>query len=83
MRFVGDASEDRPEYPRIQKRFGENPARFLDSGMDPTPRIRGITDLGLANCYVQVARDLDCRRRVIEACERRRDYLVDVEQRRG
>lgn len=74
--------EDRPRYPQMRERLGEDPARFLATGMDPTPRISGIRDLGLANVYLQVARELDgCPQRVVDACERRRDHLVEEAQR--
>lgn len=81
MRHVSES--DRLKFPDVEERFGEDPARFLATRMDIIPRIRGIVDLGLCNMYLQVARQLDCSRRVVDAIERRRDFLVDEYQRNG
>lgn len=71
---------DRPSFERYAERFGEDPARFLATDMDPTPRIRGIEDVGLANAYVDVARQLDVFERVKTATERKRDELLERQQ---
>jgi len=68
---------DRPTYPDIKERINEDPARFLAGRFDPMPRIRGIGDLGVANAWLQVARDLDVREGVVRAIERRRDQLLE------
>lgn len=68
---------DTPAYPDLVEEIGEDPYRFLASSMDLSPRIRGISDLGVVNGWLQVARDLDVQQSVIDQLERRRDYLVD------
>jgi len=55
-------------------------ARFLTSDMNVVPIVRGIDDLGRMNAWLQVAREMDCRRRVYRALEARRDYLVEQER---
>lgn len=70
-----------PSQPGVRQRIGEDPARFLSrrTSFDPRPRIRGIDDLGVANAWLQVARDIDCPQKYREAVERRRDHLVTKE----
>lgn len=71
---------DRPRFPRFKDRVGEDPARFLATDMDPTPRIRGIMDVGMANAYLEVAREIGISRRVTTAIERKRDSLLEQQQ---
>lgn len=77
----GPDSYNRPSYPGVKARIGEDPARYLASSMDVSTRIRGIADLGVVNGWLQVARDLDVGQEVIEQLERRRSYLIDRERR--
>lgn len=72
---------DRARYPELRERIGEDPARYLDPSisLNPIPRIRGINDVGVANAWVQVARDLDVDHRIVDAVERRRDGLIEQE----
>lgn len=70
---------DRPAYPAIRERIGEDPARFLCAKMDPWPRIRGLDTIGDANAWLQVARDID-HQRGLELIERQRDHLLEAQQ---
>ena len=65
----GTATRDIPEYPTLEARLGENPARFLCSDMSPWPILRGIEDFERSSAYLAVARAEDCDERVVEALE--------------
>lgn len=73
----GGNSPSRPSYPDVAARIGEDPARYLSADMDVSPRVRGIQDIGVANGWLAVARDLGVDADTIENLEQRRDYLVD------
>lgn len=45
---------DRPRFPEYEDEFGEDPSRFLYSGVDPQPRIRGIESIDLARAWMTV-----------------------------
>lgn len=92
MKLVAD-DPDRERFPEIERRIGEDPARWLDRDLverGPShttrtnrelvlARIRGIDYLGVANAWIQVERELDRgpRDRVIETLEERRDFLIE------
>jgi len=71
----------RPVYPDIEERIGEDPTRYLKADLDVSPRIRGMTNLGVVNGWLQVARDLDVDQKVIDQLERRQGFLVDRQRR--
>lgn len=73
----GGNSSTRPQYPAVSERIGEDPARYLAVDIDVSPRIRGIQDIGVANGWLAVARDLGVQESVIEQLEERRDYLLN------
>jgi hypothetical protein len=63
---------DRPSYPELESKHGEDPARILYSDMDPRPRIRGIQSLALLRAYVEVEGDREePRKHVIAAINQR------------
>lgn len=68
--------QDRPRFPDFRDTVGEDPARFLATDVDPEPRIRGIADLGVANAWVQAARELDVDESIEQAIEQRRDDIL-------
>ena len=71
---------DRPRFPDLRQQVGEDPARILTTDMDPEPRIRGIADLGVANAWVQAARELDVDGSTVETIEQRRDEILRNQQ---
>lgn len=79
--MIGPSDRDLPSYPSIAERIGEDPARYLVVDIDVSPRIRGMTDLGVVNGWLQVARDLDADQKVIDQLERRQDFIVDRQRR--
>lgn len=73
----GHPPEHRPRFPDVAKHNGgEDPARFLCADMDVIPLIRGISDLGRCNAWIQVAREIGAPQRVQRALERRRDFIL-------
>lgn len=81
MEMKGPDSHHRPSYPGVKSRIGEDPARYLLSDIEVSPRIRGMVDLGVVNGWLQVARDVDATKEVIDQLERRQSYLIDRERR--
>lgn len=79
--MMGSEPSKRPSYPAVKERIGEDPARYLASDMDVSPRIRGIADLGVVNGWLQVARDLDVDDDVLDQLERRQSFLLDRQRR--
>ncbi len=68
-------------FPRLKADIGEDPARWLapQTDMDPTPRIRGISEPEVAAAWLAVARRLGVDGDVRDKIKRRRDYLADRE----
>lgn len=73
------SQRDRPTFPGLEEHIGYDPARFLSTSMDPMPMLRGIDDLGVANAWVQAARDMDPSEGTKRAIERRRDELLEAQ----
>ena len=68
--------QDRPRFPEYREKVGEDPARFLATDLDPQPRIDGIVDLGVANAWLQVAREIDVDAETYSAIEQQRDEIL-------
>ncbi|WP_225334239.1 hypothetical protein [Halomicrobium urmianum] len=85
QRLIADGGQvaevDRTEFPRLKADIGEDPARWLapQTDMDPTPRIRGISEPEVAAAWLAVARRLGVDGDVRDKIKRRRDYLADRE----
>jgi len=89
----GQSSTDVPSFPRLEREYDENPARFLihrirvDAG-DGTngqlifARIRGIDSLELANAWAAVERRLAAEYDVVPFDEPREDVLEALQERR-
>ncbi|UWG46564.1 hypothetical protein HSRCO_0265 [Halanaeroarchaeum sp. HSR-CO] len=65
--------DERPRYPAIAKRIGEDPARYLAEPDKTTYAvIRGITDGTRLDCWFAVEEDLGPREDVLAALNERR-----------
>lgn len=77
------SDEDRPRYPAIAKRIGEDPARYL---IDPNETtyvvIRGITDETRLECWFAVEEGLGPRKDVLAALNERREAIREGEDER-
>jgi hypothetical protein len=58
---------DRRRYPEYIEAFGEDPARFLNSGLDPHARIRGLESVALCDAYLDVETDRENPRKEVVA----------------
>lgn len=58
---------DRRRYPEYIDEFGEDPARFLCSGLDPHARIRGLESVALCDAYLNVETDRSSPRKAVVA----------------
>ncbi len=74
-------SPDRRRYPEYIDAFGEDPARFLCTGMSPYPRIRGLESLALVDAYLDVETDREHPRKGVVAAlnQRKADLEADRE----
>jgi len=69
---------DRRRYPEYIDRFGEDPARFLCSGLDPHARIRGLESVALCDAYLNVETDREQpRKEVVAHLNRRKAELEE------
>ena len=72
----GSTGKDVPEYPAIEARIGENPARFLVDPDETTYAvIRGIEDVKRLDCWFAIEEDLGPRKEVLAALNERREAL--------
>lgn len=81
---------DREEFPEIEAKIGEDPARFLDRDLlaesNPTMaecRIRGIDDLHVIARWMEVEHKLerDTRDRIVELLTQRKHELEEIGER--
>ena len=69
---------DRPEYPAIEARIGEDPARYLYEPDETTfAVIRGINDETRLDCWFAIEEDLGPRKEVLVALNDRREAIQD------
>jgi len=61
------AESDRRRYPEYIEAFGEDPARFLCSDLDPHARIRGLESVALVEAYLDVETDRSSPRKEVVA----------------
>ena len=72
------SDDDRPRYPAIAKRIGEDPARYLADPNETTYAvIRGITDETRLDCWFAVEEDLGPREDVLAALNDRRKAILE------
>lgn len=73
--------QDYPAFPRIWAKIGENPARFLTetNDLNPAPRIRGIHDEDVLECWLEVELDLGPRKRIMALLNQQRQYLREAD----
>jgi hypothetical protein len=72
-------SPDRRRYPEYLDRFGEDPSRFLNSGLDPHVRIRGLESVALCDAYLNVETDREQPRKEVVAHLNRRKAELEGE----
>lgn len=61
------SATDRRRYPEYIDEFGEDPSRFLNSGLDPHARIRGLESVALVEAYLDVETDRSSPRKEVVA----------------
>lgn len=67
---------DRPTYPEVRERIGEDPARYLvDPDMTTWARIRGIATEDVLEEWLAVEEELGPRRKVVKRLNQRRREL--------
>lgn len=65
----GTTSSDRPTFPALRERLGEDPARYLCADLSPWPMLRGMEERERAAAWLAVARNVGADSRVIDALE--------------
>jgi hypothetical protein len=72
-----DSGPSRPQFPDIQQRIGEDPARYLSSqtDMSPWPRLRAITSHEVASAWLAVARSVGASSKIQTFLQERKDEL--------
>lgn len=72
-----DSGPSRPEFPDLQEKIGEDPARYLSdqTDMSPWPRLRGISSEEEAAAWLAVARSLESSSKIQTYLEQRKDQL--------
>ena len=61
------STTERRRYPEYLDELGEDPSRFLNSGLDPHARIRGLESVALVNAYLDVETDRETPRKAVVA----------------
>lgn len=81
--YTGETSSQTNEYPELEEKFDEDPARFLESNeLLATARIAGIRDADLLTAYREVAEEITTgqyRTEILEAIAERERELTDAE----
>ena len=77
MKFAPESQ--RARFPRLEAAAGEDPARFLDTGLEATPRIQGIQSEESLQNWEWVAHQLGTRQKILDELETRRQRLQSDE----